>query len=201
MAATARLAYRWAVICQRTCVATGFRALHVSRPCRIMRRLKAPRSAAGMNPFSSCSTLTGPSGRRQQGSVSCNRSLTAGHGVDWETRSPKATLRTTLAVFRPPGISPVLRGPSAPHRHSGPPPRWPSDQASGLGRKKPVDRTTPRRVRIGRGERGRVGICSEERRRHHVHPHVSALAERMVAASSWNGSLKASAQSSAAVPG
>src|SRR5918996_143018 len=94
----------------------GLCAVHTRRPCRMSRRLSAPRSSARTIGFNSSSTFTGsvffvsPSRRDSRSTwVSTGR-----------PGSPMATLRTTLPVLRPtPGRvtrSDSLRGTSPPNR-------------------------------------------------------------------------------------
>ena len=174
----------------------GFRATHVFRPCRITRRLKAPRSAAGMKAFSSCSTLT--ASRRAGGaraSVRCRRSLTRSTWVSTgRPGSPNATLRTTLPVLRPtPGMvtRSVERGghhAAEAIRHRARPCR--SGSWSWPGRTRWSGRSPPRPRGWRRPATPRRGT---PRRAHGVTMFTRAsvlCADRMVAASSWNGILE-----------
>src|SRR5262245_13092685 len=75
----------------------GLRALHTARPCRIRRRLSAPRSCALTSGLRSISIFTG--------SVSVVRPSRRDSRCTWGSTgrpgSSMATLRTTLAVLRP----------------------------------------------------------------------------------------------------
>ena len=178
----------------------GRRAIHVARPCRINRRLNAPRSAAGTTAFSSCSTLTG-----SLSSVRPNRLLSRRTCVS--TGSPgrsKATLRTTLAVFRPtPGTvtkSSSLVGTSPPNRCSSAaaiPMRL-----RALARKKPVEwMISSSSSGLARAKEAGSGYAPK-RAGVTMFTRTSVLcADRIVAASSWNGESWSSAQRSSAVPG
>src|ERR1035441_5655016 len=83
----------------------GERALQVARPCKISRRLNAPRSEAGIMRLRTVSTRTGSvwSVRPRRSDSRCTWVSTGRPG------NPKATLRTTFAVLRPDRKS-VLQG-------------------------------------------------------------------------------------------
>ncbi len=158
----------------------GFRATHVLRPCRMTRRLKAPRSAAGMNALSTCSTLT--ASRPRRGGQTFGQVQPFAHPqhvrVDGEPRKPERHTAHDVArlaadagngdqiLERARHDAPVPVGHRA--RHADEAPRLGTEETGGTDELLHV-------LGIRRGERLGVGIRREEGRRHHVHASVRAL--------------------------